>query len=66
MKTLNFNEVEEQSRTYIFPDGIFKIERVTRVAVSSSTHRIETADGKKFIVSGGWHAIQLDVPNWSF
>lgn len=63
---LEFKEVKEQSRTYYFADGKLKIDRVIRIAIPGQTHRLETADGKKFIVCGGWHAIELDTPEWSF
>lgn len=63
---LEFTEVNEQSRTYHFADGKFKVDKVVRIAIPGTTHRLETADGKKFIVRCGWHAIEVDVAEWSF
>lgn len=58
--------VGEKSRTYIYADGSkFTVENVTRVAVRPTNHRLETADGKKFIVRGGYVAIELDTQVWS-
>lgn len=32
----------------------------------SGTHRVETGDGKKWIIPGGWLAIELDMDEWTF
>lgn len=58
--------VGEKSRTYRYANGeTFTVERVSRVAVRPTNHRLETADGKKFIVRGGYVAIELDTEVWS-
>jgi hypothetical protein len=57
----------EKCRTYIFSDGEFKIHNATRLAVSErGTHRVESADGRKFIVQPKWLAIEIDCAEWSF
>lgn len=57
----------EKSRTYHYAGHSLTIQNVTAVCVrSSGTHRLETADGRKWIVNAGWLAIELDVPEWTF
>jgi hypothetical protein len=58
----------EVSRTYLFSkERSVKFENVARVSVSASnTHRLETVDGKKFIVNPGWLAIEIEASEWSF
>ena len=64
---MDFKEVKEQSRTYIFPNNqAVRFDNVIKIAVPGTTHRLELADGKKYIVNKGWLAISLDVPEWSF
>ncbi len=57
----------ERKRTYHFPVGkSFTLTDVTHLlARPSGTHRIQTGDGKKWIVPGGWLAIELDVDEWT-
>ena len=66
---LNFKDVlGEKSRTYVFDSG-FKLtfKDVVRLCVRpSGTHRLETADGLKHIVSNKWIAIHVDTNAWSF
>jgi len=58
--------VGEQKRTYHFPGGeTFTVERVTHVAVRPTNHRLQTADGRKFIVPGKFVAIEIDAQEWS-
>lgn len=70
MSVKKFIELEpaEASREYTFPGGDkVRIDNVVRIAVSDSgTHRLETSDGCKHIVSPGWIHIELDVPAWTF
>jgi hypothetical protein len=63
---MEFKDIQEQKRTYHFSDGKLVIENVVKFAMPGSTHRLETADGRKFIVKNNWQAIELDVPEWSF
>lgn len=57
----------ERKRTYHFPNCTFTAENVVAVCVRpSGTHRLETSDGKKYIVSVGWVAVELDVDDWTF
>ena len=60
--------VTEKSRTYHFKDGgTFCVRDVTAICVRpSGTHRLETLDGRKWIVPSGWYAIELDVAEWTF
>lgn len=58
----------EKSRTYHFPGGeMLRLENVVAVCVrSSGTHRLETGDGRKWIVPTGWIGIELEVDTWTF
>jgi hypothetical protein len=64
----------EKSRIYYFSpvdekddDIIFTLENVCKVGIGSEGHhRIETTDGKKFIINNTWIAIELDIGEWSF
>ncbi|MGO1069503.1 hypothetical protein [Lysobacter sp. CA199] len=64
---LNWTELRsEASRTYHFPDNQrITVERVVRLCVRPSGHRLETADGKKFIIPGKFIAIETDAKEWS-
>jgi hypothetical protein len=66
MSDLVFKDVREQARIYHFPTGPFRVEHVVKVAVSASTHQLETTDGRKYIIPNGWHAIEIGVDKWSF
>ncbi len=66
---LDFTEINppERKRTYHFAGGTVEIPNVSRVCVRpSGNHRIETTDGKRFIVNAGWLAIELEVEDWTF
>lgn len=57
----------ERKRTYHFPGRSLTVENVSAICVRpSGTHRLETADGKKFIVAPGWLMIELDMDAWTF
>lgn len=57
----------ERSRTYVFAEKKLKFIDVRKIQVSESGHhRLETADGKKYIVAPKWLAIELDVDEWTF
>lgn len=57
----------EKKRTYHFAGRSLELLNVTAVCVRpSGNHRVETADGKKYIVSAGWLAIELEVEKWTF
>ena len=52
----------ERKRTYHFPGHTITIENVVTVCVRlSGTHRLESADGRKWIINPGWSAIELDM-----
>lgn len=66
---LEFKDVTsgEKSRTYQFAEGVVTVRDVARVAVRpSGSHRLETKDGRKFIIAAGWLAIEIDAAEWSF
>lgn len=60
-------ESPERKRTYHYDGGkSFEVTNVVALCVRpSGTHRLETADGKKWIVPAGWLAIELDVDAWT-
>lgn len=64
----DFHEVNEQDRTYLYPDGTkVTIPKVRRIAVSSSgNHRIDGEGNKKYIVLAGFRVIEFEAENWSF
>jgi hypothetical protein len=66
--TLTKLAVPERKRTYLFPGGeTVTIDNVIAVGVrSSGTHRVEAADGMKWIIPPGWLAICLDMDAWTF
>lgn len=58
--------VGEQTRTYHFPGGhTFTINRVTHLAVRPTNHRLQTVDGKKFVIPGTFVAIEIDAAEWT-
>lgn len=62
-----FTVVNEQSRTYTFPNGQIKLEGVVSINVSKSgTHRLNTKDGKKHIIPTGWIHIEFEAKDWTF
>jgi len=62
-----FTVVNEQKRTYIFPNGKIELTGVVSINVSKSgTHRINTKDGKKHIVPPGWLSIEFEATEWTF
>lgn len=66
-QAVKFIQVQEQNRTYTFPNGTVTLMGVTSINVSKSgTHRINTKDGKKHIVPPGWIHIEFDAPEWTF
>lgn len=59
--------VHEESRTYLYEDGI-AVEIRDPVFVGWSvrgTHRIQDLDGKKYIIKAGWRVIEIEG-SWSF
>ncbi len=66
---MDFQELTngEKSRTYIYDNGFkFTVDKVARICVrSSGSHRLETEDGRKFIVNPGWIAIEVAADKWS-
>lgn len=63
-----FTMVGRQNRIYTFPNGNrVEIKGISSINVSKSgTHRINTTDGKKHIVSPGWLHIEFDATEWTF
>lgn len=58
--------IGEKRRTYLFADGSLTVDNVVRVCVRpSGGHRLETKDGRKFIVAPRWHAIEVVAERWS-
>lgn len=69
MSNLEFTKLgcPERKRIYHFPAGTIAVENVIAVCVRpSGTHRLETSDGRKYIVPAGWLAIELDMDVWTF
>jgi hypothetical protein len=65
---LKFEKVSgEDCRVYHYPNGsTFMVEGVTGICVRpSGTHRLETKDGRKWIVASGWSAISITAAHWS-
>lgn len=56
----------EKVRIYHFPELSITIENVTRLCVRpSGNHRVESADGWKYIVAPGWYAIEINADKWT-
>lgn len=67
MSIPEFVAINEQSRIYTFPSGKVAINGIKSINVSKSgTHRINTDDGKKHIISSGWLHIEFDAKEWTF
>lgn len=68
MEKIEFINVDEQDRKYVFPNK----EEVTLYDVVSinvsktGTHRLNTKDGKKHIIPSGWLHIEFNAENWTF
>lgn len=63
-----FKTIEgERSRTYIYADGsTLKFTNVVALAAPPGrSHRLITAEGKKYIVVPGFLAIEVDADGWS-
>jgi hypothetical protein len=59
-------EVNEQARTYWFSQTEhIRIENIVGFADSTTTHRLETKDGRKWIVPKNFMAIEIEVANWT-
>jgi hypothetical protein len=58
----------ERKRTYVFPGGQkLELTDVVRIEVrESGKHRLECADGSRYIVAPEWLYIVLDVDDWTF
>ena len=62
-----FIPIKEQNRTYTFPNGTVEIENIISINVSKSgTHRLNSKDGKKYIVPSGWICIEFNAEDWTF
>lgn len=59
-------EVNEQARTYYWSQtDSLRIEGVVAFADSTTTHRLETKDGRKWVVPKTFHAIEIEVGEWT-
>lgn len=57
---LVFREVKEQKRIYHFGYGrSFEVDNIIRIANSKTTHRLETADGRRFIIPKTFLSIEI-------
>ncbi len=57
----------EKCRIYHYKDHQIAIKDVVAVCVRpSGSHRLETADGKKWIIMPGWDAVELETETWTF
>lgn len=58
----------ERKRTYVYRDGSeLTIENITRICIRpSGSNRLETADGKKWVILAGFVAVRLEVDSWTF
>jgi len=67
MEKLKFKKVEQQTRTYTYPDCKITVKDIVSINVSKSgNHRLNTKNGKKHIVPAGWRHIEFDADNWTF
>lgn len=56
----------ERKRTYTFSNGAtVVIENVTALCIRPTSHRLETKDGRKFIVPGKFISIEIEANGWS-
>jgi len=64
---LVFIEIKGESfRRYHFQSGVFTVEHVVGLCIrASGTHRLNTADGRKFVIPAGWLAIEIGAESWS-
>ena len=58
--------VGEKSRTYVFENSCYTIPNVVKLCVRpSGNHRVEDANGMKYIVMAGFFAIEIDAEKWT-
>ena len=67
-KNLNFRELREGRRVYVFPgNNRVIVENVCRIAImDSGIHRLETTTGEKHIIPTGWLQIKISSEEWNF
>ena len=67
---LNFRELDpvENRRVYIFPNNQrIIVENAIKLAITDSgVHRLETANGEKYIIPTGWLGIKINSGAWPF
>jgi len=65
---MKFIKVNESRRIYYFPNNEkIVLNNIVSINVSKSgTHRINTMDGKKHIVSPKWFYIEFHAKKWTF
>ena len=63
MATIETND----AKVYLYPDGTtFRVENVVKFGAPGTTHRLESRDGRKWIIAPGWIAVELiGVERWS-
>jgi hypothetical protein len=60
--------LNENRRTYVFPNGELPIDNVRELIVRpSGSHRITTAEGELILVAAGWIGIRIldDTHTWT-
>ena len=59
--------VAEGARVYHYPNGkTLRVENVVKFGAPGTTHRLESRDGRKWIIAPGWIAVELiGVERWS-
>lgn len=67
-RSLNFRELKEARRVYVFPgNNRVIVENVCRIAImDSGIHRLETTTGEKHIIPTGWLQIKINSEEWTF
>lgn len=67
---LNFRDIDpvENRRVYIFPNNQrIIVENATKLAIADSgVHRLETANGEKYVIPTGWLGIKINSKAWPF
>ncbi|MCO5735936.1 hypothetical protein [Stenotrophomonas maltophilia] len=63
---LTFKKVKERARVYTFAGGEkIRVDNVVAICIRPTNHRLETRDGRKFVIPGKFLAIEIDADGWS-